>query len=162
MADKALYVMAGYDDRTEAYLAGIQNKMYENGFFGVHTKNLPQHITLCSFPVDQERELIQKIQNLAQTKTPFNITFNHVGIFSGSRVLFIAPDINRELLDLQEEFGVSFNWTPHTTMLIDEPGVVLQALPLVLEDFAAFQGKVTTLHLYEFWPTRHILSVNLK
>ena len=32
MAEKALYILAGYDDQTEAYLAGIQKKLYEQGF----------------------------------------------------------------------------------------------------------------------------------
>ena len=56
MSDKALYIMAGYDDKTEKYLANIQNKLYENGYIGTHTKNLPQHITLGSFPTDKEEE----------------------------------------------------------------------------------------------------------
>lgn len=31
MGDKVLYIMAGYDDKTEEYLFGIQNKLYELG-----------------------------------------------------------------------------------------------------------------------------------
>jgi hypothetical protein len=46
MKDKFLCVMAGYDDNTENKLSDIQNKLYEKGFVGNHTKNLPQHITL--------------------------------------------------------------------------------------------------------------------
>ena len=47
-------------------------------------------------------------------------------------------------------------------MLIDEPLQVLEALPILLQDFSAFEGEMTSLHLYEFFPTRHILTVNLK
>ena len=162
MESKALYVMAGYDDETEKYLAGIQNKLYEQGFVGRHTKNIPQHITLGSFPVEKEKELKEMFQKLSETQLSFEISFNHVGIFGGSNVLFIATDSNKELLELKEKFGESFGWTPHTTMLIDEPEVVLKALPIVLKEFMSFEGKVTTLHLYEFWPTRHVLSVQLK
>lgn len=162
MADKALYILAGYDEQTECYLAGIQNKLYEQGFVGTHTKNIPQHITLGSYPTDKEQELIDLLQRLAETNNSFGVTFNHVGIFGGSKVLFVAPDTNKELLELKENFGDSFNWTPHTTMLIDAPDVIQQALPIVLDEFKSFQGKVTTLHLYEFWPTRPILTVELK
>ncbi|MBQ7122552.1 MAG: 2'-5' RNA ligase family protein [Clostridia bacterium] len=162
MVDKALYVMAGYDDDTEKYLAGIQNMLYEQGFTGVHTKNIPQHITLDSFPTEKENELIDFLEKLSETTESFDIAFNHVGIFSGSKVLFIAPDSSKELFELKEKFGSIFNWTPHTTMLIDEPDAIFKALPKVLNNFLPFQGKVTTLHLYEFWPTRHILSVKLK
>ncbi len=125
MADKALYVMAGYDDDTEKILAGIQNKLYEQGFVGRHTKSIPQHITLGSFPVEKEEEMKEMLQKLGETKKSFEISFNHVGVFGGSNVLFIAPDSNKKLLELKEKFGESFGWTPHTTMIIDEPNVVL-------------------------------------
>ena len=66
------------------------------------------------------------------------------------------------LIDLKEKFGPSFDWVPHTTMLIDEPENIYKALPMVVKEFSSFHGKVTCLHLYEFWPTRHILTVNLR
>lgn len=159
---KSLYILAGYDDNTENYLAGIQNKLYEEGFCGTHTKNIPQHITLGSYPVEKENDLIEMLNKLSQTVGSFEVTFNHIGIFNGSKVLFVAPDCSKKMLELKENFGDSTNWTPHTTMLIDEPEIVLKALPTVLKEFSSFGGKVTTLHLYEFWPTRHILSVDLK
>ena len=162
MSNKALYVMAGYDDKTEKYLSSIQNKLYERGFVGTHTKNLPQHITLESFPTDKELELKNLLQELSTQIKPFEITFNHIGIFGGSKVLFVAPDTNCKLLELKEMFGDSYNWTPHTTMIIDNPDIIFEALPFVMNDFTAFAGKITSLHLYEFFPTRHILSVEFK
>ena len=63
---------------------------------------------------DKEEELKQQLQELSKQIKSFDITFNHVGIFGGSSVLFIAPDPNRELLELKERFGDSYNWTPHT------------------------------------------------
>lgn len=162
MADKALYVMAGFDAASEAYLAGIQNNLYSNGFAGIHTKNLPQHITLDSFPMEQEQALIQKIREIAASTESFDVCFNHVGIFGGSKVLFIAPDINRPLLKLKEQFGDSFDWTPHTTMLLDEPDKIRQALPLVMDEFQPFVARVSELELFEFWPARHIMTVKLQ
>lgn len=89
----------------------------------------------------------------------FDITFSHIGIFAGSKVLFVAPDPNNSLFALKENFGSSFNWTPHTTMLIDEPNIIFDALPIVAENFSAFQGELQNIHIYEFWPTRHIMSL---
>ena len=83
MADKALYVLAGYDDATEMRLAALQNKLYEHGFTGTHTKNIPQHITLGSFPTEKERELTELLQKLSEEGSSFDVTFNHVGIFAG-------------------------------------------------------------------------------
>ena len=69
MSDKALYVMAGYDDNTENYLANIQNKLYERGFIGTHTKNIPQHITLGSFSIDKESELKNLLQEVYEKRS---------------------------------------------------------------------------------------------
>ncbi|MBQ6592440.1 MAG: 2'-5' RNA ligase family protein [Solobacterium sp.] len=162
MDNKALYILAGYDDLTENRLADMQNRLYDRGFVGTHTRNIPQHITLGSFPVDQEQELIDLVQKTAEATLPFQVVFNHIGIFPGGKVLFIAPDINRALLELKERFGDSHGWTPHTTMLIDEPDIILKALPEVIQDFSALEGTVSSLLLYEFFPRRHILSVELK
>ena len=161
MTDKALYILAGYDDETEKYLAGIQKKLYEQGFTGVHTKNIPQHITMGSFPAEMENELTALLKKLSEEETAFEVTFNHVGIFGGGKVLFIAPDANEQMLRIKERFGSSDNWTPHTTMLIDTPDMTLKAIPVVLSEFSSFRGRITTLYLYEFWPTRHILTVKL-
>ena len=162
MSEKRLYVLAGYDDATEEKLVGWQQKVYDAGFIGTHTKNLPQHITLGSFPVETEAELVESVRKIAAENSRFMVTFNHVGIFGGSKVLFIAPDVNHELLNLKELFGSSEGWTPHTTMLIDEPSRIYEVLPIVAGNFQAFAGEVTTLHVYEFWPTRNILTVNLR
>ncbi len=161
MAEKALYILAGYDDVTEKRLSEIQNLLYTEGFTGTHTKNIPQHITLGSFPTEKEQELVSDLKLLSKTASSFEVTFNHVGIFGGSRVLFIAPDSNEKLLRLKEHFGSAYNWTPHTTMLIDTPDTIYKALPFVMNSFSSFSGKITTLHLYEFFPTRHILTVSL-
>ena len=161
MAEKALYVLAGYDDRAEAYLSGIQKKLYEQGFSGRHTKNIPMHITLGSFPADKEEALNALVLKTAGEFRAFDVTFNHVGVFGGAEVLFAAPDTNRELLTLKEVFGSSRDWTAHTTFIIDTPEVIYKALPAVMQEFSAFGGKVNALHLYEFFPTRHILTVSL-
>lgn len=162
MENKFLCVMAGYDDDTENHLAGIQKNLYAVGLTGQHTKNIPQHITLQTYPTDQEAEVVQTLQKIAADTDPFDVCFSHIGIFSGGKVLFIAPDKDSALIALKEKFGPSFDWTPHTTMLIDKPENIQQALPLVVKEFSSFHGKVTCLHLYEFWPTRHISTVRLR
>ena len=159
---KALYILAGYDEATEKRLSDLQNKLYSLGFTGTHTKNIPMHVTLGSFPTDMEEELEKKLQELSEVTAPVKTTFNHIGIFGGGRVLFLCPDVSHELLALKENFGSADGWTAHSTLLIDEPETVLGALPAVMEDFSSFAGEFTALHLYEFFPARHICSVQLK
>lgn len=166
MADKALYILASYDDRTEEILSGIQNKLYDQGFSGLQTRDIPMHFTMGSYAAEQEEELKKRLEKIAETHRAFDTAFNHVGLFRlpENDVLFIAPEVSREMLALKDKFGDSrdqFSWSPHTTMLIDKPVTVQEATQFVLKEFSSFSGKVTLLHLYEFWPTRHILSVRL-
>ncbi|MGN0793411.1 MAG: hypothetical protein ACI4MG_02930 [Aristaeellaceae bacterium] len=70
-----------------------------------------------------------------------------------------------ELAALQRACGNGsvngFPWTPHTTMLIDEPEVVGRALPVLMRHFAPITARIDRLHLCAFWPTREILTVAL-
>lgn len=157
-----LYVLAGYDDKTETYLSGMQKKLYDQGFSGRHTKNIPMHISLGCFPCEKENELKTLLHSKAQEISASEVGFSHIGLFPGGEVLFAAPDANKELLALKEIFCGDTDLTPHTTLLIDDPDSILKALPAVMEDFSPFRGKITSLHLYEFFPARHILTVPLK
>ena len=158
--NKFLCVMAGYDSATETRLSEWQKLLYDRGYVGDQTKGLPPHITLGTYPVAEETEVTELVKRIAKNTQSIELTFNHIGIFGGSKVLFIAPDPNRELLALKENFGDSHNWTPHTTMLIDKPEVIYRALPIVAEPFQAFSGSVESLYLYEFWPARFICQEN--
>lgn len=162
MAEKMLYVLAGYDEKTEEKLQTWQNMLYDEGFAGTQTKNIPQHITLGSFPVQDEKRLCGLMEEISRTEKAFPVTFNHVGIFGGGKVLFIAPDVSKEMLELKEKFGESRGWTAHSTMLIDAPDVILRAAGHILKEFASFEGTITQLFLYEFFPARHIATIQLK
>lgn len=165
MAEKALYVLAGYDDETEERLSKIQNKLYELGFSGVQTKDIPMHFTLGSFDVEREEELKTRLEELAKTQKSFDASFNHVGLFRlpQNDVLFIAPEVSREMLNLKDSFLDNkdiFPWSAHTTMLIDKADIIQEALKTVMSEFTAFTGKVEKLYLYEFWPARLVLTVS--
>ena len=164
MAEKLLYVLAGYDDATQEKLSAMQNKLYELGFSGMQTKNIPMHFTLGSFDVSREEELKERLIRLSKSVREFAVDFNKIGLFQNpsEHVLFVKPEENREMLALREHFQDNvdvFSWEAHTTLLIDKPEVIQVAQKHVLEEFRPFSGKVTTLHLYEFFPARHILSV---
>ena len=166
MTDKALYILAGYDDKTEETLSGIQNRLYELHFNGVQTRGIPMHFTLGSYGTEREEELKERLARIAEMHKAFNVVFNHAGIFRlpENDVLFIAPETNRAMLALKDCFADNrdtFSWSPHTTMLIDKPDIIQKAVPVVMDAFSPFGGKVAALHLYEFWPTRHVFSARL-
>lgn len=164
MKDKFLCVMAQFDIETEQKLKEIQQILKDKGFVGKQTPNLPNHITLGSFDILKEAMIIEKIKMVSKQFHKFDIKLNNIGLF-GLNVLFIAPSVNHELLNLQENFNEDFadglGWTPHTTMLIDDQETILKALPYVAENFKSFTGRIEAISLYEFWPTRFILEEKL-
>lgn len=164
MKDKFLCVMAQYDEETELKLEEIQKLLLDNGFLGKQTPNLPNHITLGSFDKLQEELLKEKVRMVSKQFHSFDIKLSSIGLF-GLEVLFIAPSVNHELLNLQQYFNNNYadghGWTAHTTMLIDDSETIQKALPLVANHFKGFTGKIESISLYEFWPTRFILKGKL-
>lgn len=164
MADKFLCVMAQYGKETEQKLKKIQKILLDNGFVGKQTPNLPNHITLGTFEVSQEEMLKERIKMVSKNFQSFDIKLNNIGLFELD-VLFIAPLVTHELLNLQKHFSSNYadelDWTAHTTMLIDNHDIIQKALPYVAENFNGFVGRIESISLYEFWPTRFILEEKL-
>jgi len=164
MEDKFLCVMAQYDKETELKLKEIQKLLSDNGFVGKQTPNLPHHITIGSFNISQEELIKEKVKMVSKQFDSFDIKLNSIGLF-GLDVLFIAPSVNHELLNLQQyfnnDYADGFGWTAHTTMLIDNQETIQKALPYVANNFKSFTGKIESISLYEFWPTRFILKEKL-
>lgn len=160
--EKFLCVLAEYDRETEQRVENIRQRLCAAGFIGRQTQGIPHHITLGTFPI-AEKEVISKLMKEAAAQSgPFSVTFSHLGVFGGGNVLFLAPDVNRELLVCKEYFGDSENWTPHTTLLIEDPSEICRAMPLALEAFEEFQGRVEGLSLYEFFPAGLICRCTLE
>ncbi|RDY27321.1 2'-5' RNA ligase [Romboutsia weinsteinii] len=164
MEGKLLYVMAQYDEETEAKFNKIQKALYDAGFVGTQTPNFPKHITLGSFDLDKESELIDKVKEICSNTKKIKMSFDSMGLF-GMEVLFIAPTVTHELLDLQENFNYNhqnnYNWVAHTTLLVDNPEVIQKSLPIVAQNFSSFSGYIESISLYEFSPSRFILEEKL-
>lgn len=150
--EKFLCVLAEYDRETEQRVEELRQRLVAAGFLGRQTQGIPHHITMGTFPLAEQEAAGKLMREAAAQIGPFSVTFSHLGVFGGGNVLFLAPDRNRELLACRERFGASENWTPHTTLLIDDPPELCRAMPLALEAFEEFQGWVERLSLYEFFP----------
>lgn len=166
MAEQFLTLMADLDDASQEIMSGWYNTLKEAGFTGTQTPGLPYHISLATFPLEKEQEIVALMQKVAAEFVPVPVHVSHVGMFAGGKVLFGAPELNPELAALQKacakESIREYPWTPHATLLIDEPDTVYAALPVLMKSFYPFVGKITRLHLCAFWPTREIASVELK
>lgn len=165
MQDKALYILAKFDEVTQSIFAGYYDALYQNGFIGSQTKNIPYHFTLGSRNIGCEEQLINDIERICSDTSFFEINLAHIGMF-GLKVLFISPNTNFELLKLQQSFfpdcGNGYhNWAAHATLLIDEPEIIYKALPIVIENFRPFRARIESIMLYEFFPARFISDCKL-
>ena len=165
MAEQFLTLMADLDEESQAIMGEWYEKLKKSGFIGMQTPGLPFHISLATFSLDKEQEVIEEMQRLAKEFSTISVHISHIGMFAGGKVLFGAPDMNPQLFSLREAISVEtsekFPWTPHATIMIDESETICRALPILLESFHPFVGKITRLHLCAFWPTREIMSVDL-
>ena len=165
MQDKALFLLATFDDQTQNKLAAYYDLLYKNGFIGSQTKNIPYHFTLGSMNIDCESQTIDLKKICADTRK-IEINLAHIGLF-GLNVLFISPNMNFELLTLQQSFfpacGNGYHlWAAHATLLKDEPETILKAIPIIAQNFEPFKARIENIELYEFFPLRFIKSHNLR
>lgn len=165
MSDKFLCLIATFDEGTSKQMKEINQILNNAGIIGKQTPNLPHHITLGYFDTNLENEIKQQLEEVCAKTKSFDLSFNHIGLF-GLKVLFLAPDVNYELLELHKNFDKDCikdnqGWTAHTTILIDEAENIQKALPIVAQNFQRLNGKVESVSLYEFFPTRFIAKYTL-
>ena len=159
--NKQLFIMAGFDPETERRLKDWEATLERIGRPGQQTKGVPHHISLGMYPPAMEEQVRAMVIQAAKETAPFPVTFQHLGIFGGGRVLFAAPCVSRALLNLKERFGPGDTWTAHATLLIDEPEHILSAVSPAVGMFEEFEGRVERLFLHEFFPDRFILDLPL-
>ena len=165
MAEEFLTLMADLDDNAQARMSAWYDALKEAGFTGKQTPGLPFHISLATFPLDKEQEAVAITRKAGAAFSAVPVHISHMGLFAGGRVLFCGPERNPGLDALHaacEKYPSKYPWTPHATMLIDDADTVLAALPVLVNHFQPFTANITRLHLCAFWPTREILSVQLK
>ncbi len=163
--EKFLTVYALYDDDTQKILKGYQNTILEKGFVSTHTTDVPFHITLGSFPTSMLKELVERMEKVSLSSNRFEIEINAVNTF-GSRVLFLEPTPNYQLLTLQKHFDMSYPFNlpyhAHTTMLLSEECDVRDAKETLLDAFKPLNATIVAIEMGEFFPTRFICRNCLK
>jgi len=164
MAEQFLTLMADLDEASQRRMGEWYQSLKEAGFTGTQTP-LPYHISLTTFPLEKEQEAVERMKKAASAFSPIPVHISHIGIFPGGKVLFGAPERSAELTALHDacELGLPqpYPWTPHATILIDEPETVCAAVPVLVGSFTPFVGKIIRLHLCAFWPTREIAAMPL-
>ena len=165
MAEQFLTLMADLDSESQARLSGWYNELRKAGFTGVQTPDVPYHISLATFSPDREEEAAGIARRAAAEFAPIPVHISHIGMFAGGKVLSGGPEKDARLTALREackpETPEPYPWTPHVSILIDEPEIVHAAIPVLVKSFVPFVGRITRLHLCAFWPTREIAAAEL-
>lgn len=166
MAEQFLTLMAELDAKSQSILSGMYNELYMAGFRGSQTPGLSYHISLANLPLEKEGETVERMYLAASEFAPVKVHISHMGIFAGGKVLFGAPEMNAGLSSLRDavDIGVaqSTPFTPHVSILIDEPETICDAVKVLVKCFKPFMATIDALHLCAFWPTREIARVFLK
>ena len=163
--DKKLYLLAELDNDSQIEIKKIEKIIIENGFIGKQTKDIPYHITLCSFPIEMENYLNDLMEKLCKKFKKINIKFGSLGLF-GLNVLFMNPIMNIDLIKIynyvkEKSFEKDNDLAAHLTLIIDEPENIIKILPKIVENCKGLNGKIKYISLYEFFPIRFIKRIEL-
>lgn len=166
MEEPRIYLIAQFDEGANQKLAGLYDKLAGAGLIGGQTKDIPYHFTLGNFAPQCADQVLKRVQAVCLNAKAFDINLSYVGLF-GLNVLFIAPSMNIDLLNLYKELvpGESINgchkWVAHATVLMDNPENISAALPIVARSFSPFSARIESIGVYEFFPRKFIADCKL-
>ena len=112
--------MALLDDSTQQLLQQLQNELEERYGTDTKTKDIPYHITLGSYPVEQTDEIVSRIIAVAERSESFPVKLKGLGHF-GNMVRYVSPEIDEVLRELHMYFDSDYangysDWVPHVTV----------------------------------------------
>ena len=171
--DKRLYLVAELDNNFQNKFNELYQIILENGIIGVQTNDIPYHITLCSFQIDDENIVLNLMDKIKEQFNKINIAFSGFGLF-GLNVLYLNPCFNKYLMELynfanRKSLDKNNEFSAHATLLIDSPENILKILPKINEKFNefnkgkynAFTGQIENIGVYEFSPLKFIKKIEL-
>ena len=166
MNDKRfLTVMAVFDNKTQELLGAMQSKIIENVGDGTQTMDIPFHLTLGSYPVESESEIVTRIEEVTALTKPFEVLLVRYNTFS-DRVLFLEPTKPKELFGLRKSFECDyangFDWVPHATLFCGEIDDVEKAKSYLPEICEPIRTKIVGIELGEFFPPKKIIRIDFE
>lgn len=156
------YLLAEFDAASQRRLRDLWETLLDHGFDDQQTPGLPPHITLRGLPDGHRIDLDAKLAH----QPAIDVRLGHLGLF-GQAVLFVAPNVNEDLLALYrrlapEDSRACHDWVPHVTMLIDTPPHIGKALPILAQGFVPFDARVVRVCLYQMNPVRRVKAWDLR
>ncbi len=117
------------------------------------------------------------LEAFAWDTAPLECSLASVGVFPTEEgVVFLAPVVTRELLDLHQEFQMRLDefgarcsayyrpgaWVPHCTLATGVArAAVPQAVPVCLDAALPIRARFERVALVEFWPVKVLYAFDL-
>lgn len=160
--EKFITVMALFDDKTQELLQSIQKDLEEQYGADTKTPDIPYHITLGSYAVEDTEEIVSRITRVAELTESFDVEFGGLNHF-GNMVRFIDPVMSDKLLQLHSHFDSDYangydGWMPHVTVYRHcEPMEIepSEKITKKLEQLKA--ARIVGIELGEFFPPKKII-----
>ncbi len=136
------------------------------------------HVSLAVYGDDLDTaRFLEQFREFAQSMAPFEFKLSSAGTFPGSEgVVFLAPVVIRQLLDVHQRFhevfsrydahGMAYylpgNWVPHCTVAIDlSAAEVIEAVGYCRKAFKPITGRFQEIGLVEFRPVKELITLKL-
>ncbi len=165
--EKFITVMAILDDKTQEVIESIQKDLEQLYGMDTKTKDIPYHITLGSYAVEETEEIVSRIADVANKTNSFSIKLAGLGHF-GNMVRFVKPEISEELLALHMHFDSDYangfkGWKPHITIYRHGEPMEVELPKHVMDKFEKITDpKIVGIELGEFFPPKKIVRVLFK
>lgn len=167
-----------FDPATEARLTALCTAVSQTcGGVDLLALGVRPHISLAVMGDLEVNRLRGPLHAFAEAEPPLPVSLGAVGAFPSTEgVVYIAPVVTRELLDLHARFhrrlgelglvsGAYYrpgHWIPHCTVGLElPPDQVSTAVDVCLRDTAFGKGHLTQIGLIEFLPVRELYTFPL-
>lgn len=125
-------VVAIFDEKTDKIIKDIWTDLREKSisFYADEVINRKPHITIASYNSLDKLNFIQQLDKFCENRSEVDITFNSIGSFLNNGILFLSPNVTKNLIDFHEHYHdqlKQFNdnpnsmylpgmWSPHCTL----------------------------------------------
>ena len=85
MAESFLCLMADLDEGVQKNMSEWYAEIKKAGFTGTQTPDLPYHISLATYPLEMEEEVLANVKKVAAEFSQVEVDLSHIGMFAGGR-----------------------------------------------------------------------------
>ena len=162
--EKFITVMAIFDESTQKVFQSIQEELEQKYGVDTKTKDIPYHITLGSYAVEETEEIVSRIMDVAGKTNSFGVSFTGLNHF-GNVVRFVEPMISEELSALHMHFDSDYangfeTWKPHATVYRHSEPKEIEVSPSITDKLDRLSdAKIVGIELGEFFPAKRIVRV---